>query len=104
MKKIGYQPWLPPPNLYTFVGEDQVDNELNYSLAGQFILTERWASVWEIVGVNNINGRKGDDPFSGLLGTYYLIKENIVWDAGVEIGMNSASPDFRVTAGSTFLW
>jgi len=67
---------------YTFVGEDQVDNELNYSLAGQFILTERWASVWEIVGVNNINGRKGNDPFSGLLGTYYLIKENIVWDEG----------------------
>lgn len=89
---------------YTFIGEDKVDNELNYSLGAQFILTDKWALVGEIVGVNNMNGRKGDDPFSGLLGTYYLITDKIIWDAGVEIGMSKAAPDFRLTTGLTFLF
>ena len=53
----------------------------------------------EIIGVNNFNGRKGDDPISGFLGPYCLISENVVWDAGVEIGMNKAAPDFRLTTG-----
>jgi hypothetical protein len=54
--------------------------------------------------VNHFNGRKGDDPFSGLLGTQYLITESIVWDAGVEIGMNKAAPNFRITTGLTLLF
>jgi hypothetical protein len=89
---------------YTFIGENHVDNELNYSLGCQFILTEKWALVGEIVRVNNLNGQTNDDPFSGLFGTYYLITDNIVWDGGVEIGMNRAAPDFRITAGLTFLF
>ena len=89
---------------YTFIGEDRVNNEFNYSVAGQFIISDKWALVGEIVGVNNLNGRKGDDPFSGLLGTYYLITDNIVWDAGVEIGMSKAAPDFRFTTGLTLLF
>jgi len=89
---------------YTFIGEDRVDNELNYSLGTQFILSEKWALVGEITGVNNLNGRKGDDPFSGLLGTYYLITENIVFDVGLEIGMSKAAPDYRFTTGLTLLF
>lgn len=54
---------------YTFIGEHYVDNELNYSLAAQFILTKKWALAGEVVRVNNLNGRHGDDPISGLLGT-----------------------------------
>jgi hypothetical protein len=89
---------------YTFLGEHGVNNEFNYSAAAQFILSDKWALVGEIVGVNNFNGRKGDDPISGLLGTYYLISENVIWDAGVEIGMNKAAPDFRLTTGLTLLF
>ncbi len=89
---------------YTFIGEKHVNNELNYSMAVQFILTERWALVGEVVGVNNLNGRHGDDPISGLLGTYYLITDKIVWDAGLEIGMTRAAPDFRFTTGLTLLF
>jgi len=97
--------WVAHLNLgYTFIGEDRVDNELNYSLAGQFILTEKWALVGEVVGINNLNGRHRDDPLSGLIGTYYLITDNIVWDAGVEIGMSKAAPDFRITTGFTWLF
>ena len=73
-------------------------------MAVQFILTERWALVGEIVGVNNLNGRHGDDPISGLLGIYYLITDKIVWDAGLEIGMTKAAPDFRFTTGLTLLF
>ena len=89
---------------YTFIGENHVDNELNYSLGCQFTLTEKWALVGEVVGVNNLNGRKGDDPFSALIGTYYLITDNIVWDSGIEIGMSKAAPDFRFTMGFTWLF
>jgi hypothetical protein len=97
--------WVLHLNLgYTFIGEHGASNEFNYSAAAQFILSDKWALVGEIVGVDNFNGRKGDDPISGLLGTYYLISDNIVWDAGVEIGMNNAAPDFRFTTGLTLLF
>jgi len=89
---------------YTFVGDSDLDNELNYSLAAQLSLTEKMGLVGEIIGVNNLNGRRGDDPFSWLLGTYYLITENVVWDAGIEIGLNSAAPDFRLTTGLTLFF
>jgi hypothetical protein len=56
------------------------------------------------VGINNLNGRHGDDPFSGLIGTYYALAENIILDAALEIGMNKAAPDYRVTAGFTWLF
>jgi cobalt/nickel transport protein len=97
--------WAVHFNLgYTFIGEDHVNNELNYSVAAQFSITDKWAVVGEIVGVNNFNGRHGDDPFSGLIGTYYLITDKIIWDAGVEIGMSKAAPDFRLTTGLTWLF
>jgi hypothetical protein len=89
---------------YTFIGEHRANNGMNYSGAIQLILSDRWALVGEIVGVNHFNGYRGDDPFSCLLGTQYLITESIVWDAGVEIGMNKAAPDFRITTGSTLLF
>jgi cobalt/nickel transport protein len=89
---------------YTLIGEKHVNNELNYSMAAQFILTETWALVGEVVGVNNLNGWHGDDPISGLLGTYYLITDKIIWDAGLEIGMSKAAPDFRFTTGLTLLF
>ncbi len=89
---------------YTLIGEDHVDNALNYSLASQFILSDKWALVGEIVGVNNMNRRHGDDPLSGLIGAYYLITDKIIWDAGLEIGINKAAPDFRFTTGLTLLF
>jgi cobalt/nickel transport protein len=103
-KKFGER-WLFHLNLgYTFIGEDGVDNEMNYSLGAQFIFTDKWAFVGEVGRINNLNGRHGDDPFSGLFGTYYSINENLILDAGVEIGMNKAAPDFRATAGFTWLF
>ncbi len=89
---------------YTFIGEDGANNEMNYALGSQFVLTDKWALVGEIVGTNNLNGRKGDDLLSALFGTYYLLTENLILDAGVEIGMNSAAPHYRLTAGFSFLF
>lgn len=89
---------------YTFIGNGESDKELNYSLAAQFVLTEKWALVGEIFGANNLNGSGGDDPFSGLLGTYYLITDRLIWDVGTEIGTNSAAPDYRLTTGITLLF
>jgi hypothetical protein len=77
---------------------------MNYSGAAQFILSDKWALVGEIVGVNNFNGHKRDDPISGLIGTTYLITDKIILDAGIEIGMNKAAPDYRITTGVTFLF
>jgi hypothetical protein len=80
------------------------ENEWIYSMAGQFIMTERWALVGEIVGVNNLNGHTGDDPLLGLLGTQYTIRGNLVWDLGVEAGLNKAAPDLRITTGLTWIF
>ena len=88
---------------YTFIGEDHADNELNYFLGCQFILTDKWTLAGEVTGINNLNGRTGDDALSGLLGTYYAITDKIIWDAGLEIGMSNAAPDFRLTTGLTLL-
>ena len=89
---------------YAFLGEKGAENELNYSLASQFVLTEKWALVGEISGINNFNGHTRDDPFSGLIGAYYVISDTLVFDAGLEIGMNRAAPDFRVTTGVTLFF
>ena len=89
---------------YTFIGENKANNEFNYSAAAQLVLSDKWALVGEIVGVNNFNGRKSDDPISGLVGIQYMLSNNFVLDAGVEIGMNRAAPDFRLTTGLTFLF
>ena len=98
--------WQLYTNLgYNFIGENQVNDELNFSIAGQFALSEKWALVGEILGVNNFNGNKRDDPISGLVGVQYiLLTDKLVLDAGVEIGMNKAAPDFRVTTGVTFFF
>jgi len=91
---------------YTFLGEHRANNELNYCGAVQLILSDKWSLVGEIVGVNNFKGRNGDGPLASLFGTQYLIKESIVWDEGIGIGigMNKAVPDFRVTTGLTVLF
>ena len=97
--------WILDLNLgYTFIGEQGADNDFNYSAAVRFVLSDKWALVGEIVGVNNFNGRRGDDPISGLIGANYSISDNIVWDAGIEAGMNKAAPDFRFTTGLTLLF
>jgi hypothetical protein len=96
--------WQLYSNLgYTFIGEHHVDNECNYSVAAQFALSKKWALVGEIFGVNNFDGHK-DDPISGLVGAQYLLSDQLVLDAGVEIGMNTAAPDYRLTAGLTFFF
>jgi hypothetical protein len=89
---------------YTFIGEHGADNEMNYSGAAQFVVSDKWSLVGEIFGVNNLNGHKRDDQISGLIGTSYFITEKIIWDAGIEIGMNKAAPDYRLTTGLTFLF
>jgi putative salt-induced outer membrane protein YdiY len=68
------------------------------------ILWDKWALVGEVSGVNNFNGYKRDDPVSGFLGIQYMLSDNFVLDAGVEIGMNKAAPDFRLTTGVTFFF
>jgi hypothetical protein len=97
--------WIFHLNMgYTFMGEHGVNNEFNYSVAAEFILSDKWALVGEIVGVNNFNGRNRDDSISGLLGAYYHISDSVVWDLAVEIGVNKAAPDFRLTTGLTLLF
>ena len=89
---------------YTLIGENGANNDMSYALGSQFVLKDKWALVGEIVGTNNLDGTKGDDPLSTLFGTYYILTEQVILDAGVEIGMNKAAPDYRLTAGLTFLF
>lgn len=89
---------------YTFIGEHHVDNDLTYSLGAVFAMSDKWAVVGEVGGSNKLTGRREDRPFSGLIGTYYRLTDNTIWDAGLEIGMNKGAPDYRVTTGFTFLF
>jgi hypothetical protein len=47
-------------------------------MAVQFMPAEKWALVGQIVGVNNFNGRHGDDPFSVISGLIALSRPNIL--------------------------
>jgi len=67
-------------------------------------LSGKWAWVGETIGVNNFNGHKSGDPFSGLVGFQHIFSDTLVWDAGVQIGMNKAAPDFRLTTGLTIFF
>ena len=98
--------WQLYTNLgYTFTGENHANDVLNYFIAAQFLLSDKWALVGEIFGLNNFNGNKRDDPISGLVGIQFtLIPDILVLDAGVAAGMNKAAPDFRVTSGFTFFF
>jgi outer membrane putative beta-barrel porin/alpha-amylase len=89
---------------YTFIGEHRVSNDLTYSLGVIFAMSDRWAVVGEVTGSNKLNGRREDRPFSGLIGTYYRLADNITWDIGLEIRTNKAAPDYRMTTGFTFLF
>jgi hypothetical protein len=97
--------WQIHANLgYAFLGGSHEDNTVNYSGAVQFALSEKWALVGEIGGLNNFNGHKRDDPLSGLVGVQHLFSDSLVWDAGVEIGMNKAAPNFQLTTGLTLFF
>jgi hypothetical protein len=97
--------WQLYTNLgYTFTGENHVNDEFNYSIAGQFVLSDDWALVGEIVGVNNFNGNKNDDPISGLAGTQYMLSDSFILDIGVGIGISKAAPDYRITTGFTLFF
>ena len=66
--------WQLYTNLgYTFTGENHANDVLNYSIAAQFLLSDKWALVGEIFGVNNFNGNKRDDPISGLVGIQFTL-------------------------------
>ena len=39
-----------------------------------------------------------------VIGATYLVTDQLVWDAGVEIGMSKAAPDYRITTGLTYLF
>ncbi len=68
------------------LGSGQTDFGINA------IFTKRLSQRWAI------------HLFSVLIGTCYSITGKILWDAGLEIGMNKAAPDFRMTTGFTWLF
>ena len=89
---------------YTFNGEVHVDNDLTYGISATFALSDKWALLGEVFGSHKLNGNSKDRPLSGFIGTNYMITKDITWDAGIELGMNKAAPDYRVTTGLTILF
>jgi hypothetical protein len=97
--------WALHLNLgYTLPGFSAGEGEASYSLAGQFTPADYLGLVGEVRGSKRLDGSRGENPLSALLGAYWLAGENLAFDVGVEIGMNSAAPDYRLTGGLTFFF
>ena len=76
-------------------------HDLEYLISGTlgFSLTERWGLFTEVVG---IFGEDADALGLFDTGLTFALSENLVFDAGVRIGLNRAAPDLGVFSGMSF--
>ncbi len=74
-------------------------NELCWAVALDGPVSEAIGWVTEIRGAHSSAG----DPLFGLVAATLEAKPSLVFDAGVEIGLNESAPRYRVLGGLTFL-
>ena len=84
----------------TFINGDP--DILNILLAYQWNATEKLSFAGEITGSTTYRGRIDDHPVTGLLGLSCALRENVVYDLGVSIGISDAAPDLSLLTGLTF--
>jgi hypothetical protein len=85
---------------YVFYGEKNVTDQLLLGLAGEFEIAKGFNLVSEIRYGNNFNSGRKDDAATLMVG-FQAEALGAVFDAGVAFGLNSAAPDYVLTAGVT---
>jgi hypothetical protein len=87
---------------YTFVGDNGDENIRNvylYGIAVDYILTEKFHFVSEIVGNGHPDRSEDRDPISGLLGITYALSEKVILDSGIRYGFNDSTPKWNFLMG-----
>jgi len=88
-------------DLFYYLIEDPGQTDvLNSGMAGEYKFLEGWSAVGEVRYLDNFNSAQKDDP---LFLNFGLKKEmgRLVFDAAVNVGLNSAAPDYGFTVGVT---
>ena len=91
---------------YTFKGEPEgrdIDDVFLYNFALEYPVGN-FNLVGEIVGETTFEGNFDANPCEGLIGFNYPIKENLVYDFGINFPISEVSPDYRITTGLTISW
>jgi hypothetical protein len=85
---------------YYWIGDPAENDVLNTGGALEYKFLEGWSAVGEVRYLDNFNSDRKDDP---LFLNFGLKKEvgRLVFDAAVNVGLNSAAPDYGFTVGVT---
>jgi len=85
---------------YYWIGDPGEEDILNTGMAAEYKFLERWSVVGEVRYLRNFNSDRKDDP----LFLNFGLKKEVGWavlDAGVNVGLNNAAPDYGFTVGVT---
>ncbi len=85
---------------YYWIRDPGENDVVNTGMALEYTFLEGWSAVGEVRYLDNFNSDRKDDP---LFLNFGLKKEvgRVVLDAAVNVGLNSAAPDYGFTVGVT---
>ncbi len=89
---------------YTFVGdqdEDSDNNEVNYGVAGEYIIGKRTTVVGEIYGLYHPEYKAKEIERRALLGLTYRLDDTFTIDLAGKRGLDSASDEYGFIGGVT---
>ena len=86
---------------YRFVGASGQDDVFRWGVAASLKMSETLAFVGEMVGETNSDPRAKEDPMAIRAGLTYAVRQDLVLDGAVSLGLTRASPDYVLTVGVT---
>ncbi len=98
----GFGPVTTHLNLgYTVIGASGQENVLKWGAAASLQVTRPLSFVGEVVGETNSDRHAKDDPREFRVGLAYALRDHIVLDGAVSLGLTRASPNYVLTVGIT---
>ncbi|MBI3329734.1 MAG: transporter [Nitrospinae bacterium] len=86
---------------YTFNGTSEEDNVFGYAFALELPVTGRFKLVSELVGETHADPAAQADPLVVLFGATFELKNGVILDSALNLGLTNASPDYQVLVGVT---
>ncbi len=86
--------------IYFFIGDEGKTDILSTGPALEYEFAKGWTAVGEVRYLNNFNTNRKDDP----LFLNFGLKKEVGWavlDAAMNVGLNSAAPEYGFTVGVT---
>jgi hypothetical protein len=85
---------------YYWIGDPGENDVINTGMAAEYEFLKGWSAVGEVRYLRKLNTDHKDDP----LFLNFGLKKEVGWavlDAAVNVGLNSAAPDYGFTVGAT---